>query len=71
MLRGQNREKLDWIFNLYDLDRDGRISRAEMLEILSAVYALLGEHTDPPITDQSIVQHLDVVFQVSFSLPLF
>lgn len=64
MLRGRERQKLDWIFNLYDLDRDGRISRSELLEILSAVYALLGEHTEPPITEENILRHLDFVFQV-------
>ena len=63
-MRGNEKQKLDWIFTLYDIDRDGRISRPEMLEILSAVYSLLGENTDPPITDHTVLQHLDMIFSV-------
>lgn len=37
-------EKLNWIFNLYDVDRDGYISKSELLLITSAIYEMLGKH---------------------------
>lgn len=35
-------EKLHWIFNLYDIDGDGFISKNEMQIIVSAIYDMLG-----------------------------
>lgn len=40
-----------WTFNLYDLDRDGLISREDMEHMITAVYDLLGEDTIP-VTDK-------------------
>lgn len=36
-------EKLNWIFNLYDIDRDGFISKSEMYLITNAIYEMLGK----------------------------
>lgn len=36
-------EKLSWIFNLYDIDRDGYISKNEMLLITNAIYEMIGK----------------------------
>ena len=38
--RGTIDEKIDWAFALYDLDRDGCISRVEMLLIIKSIYSI-------------------------------
>ncbi|KAK2842113.1 hypothetical protein Q5P01_012313 [Channa striata] len=40
LIEGSAVEKLRWSFKLYDKDRDGAITREEMLEIMQAVYKM-------------------------------
>ncbi|OMJ07794.1 Neuronal calcium sensor 1 [Smittium culicis] len=40
--RGTPEEKLNWAFELYDIDKDGFITEDEMLQIVSAIYKMLG-----------------------------
>ncbi|CAG03418.1 unnamed protein product, partial [Tetraodon nigroviridis] len=40
LIQGSAVEKLRWSFKLYDKDRDGAITRQEMLEIMQAVYKM-------------------------------
>nr|XP_037270096.1 frequenin-1-like [Rhipicephalus microplus] len=41
--KGNIDEKLNWAFNLYDLDNDGFVTRSEMLDIVTAIYVLHGK----------------------------
>jgi Ca2+-binding EF-hand superfamily protein len=43
MTRGKPEEKLQFAFQLYDLDNDGYISKAEMVKIVTALYRMLGD----------------------------
>lgn len=40
--RGDPEDKLRWAFRLYDLNRDGIISRDEMLDIIVSIHSLVG-----------------------------
>jgi Ca2+-binding EF-hand superfamily protein len=60
-------EKLSWVFALYDVDGDGRISRAEMLAVVQAIYELLGRAAAPPVHSAAAKDHVDRIFHVSIS----
>ncbi|KAH9374559.1 hypothetical protein HPB48_008147 [Haemaphysalis longicornis] len=62
--RGSPQEKLQWAFNLYDINKDGAVTRDEIFEIISSVYSLLGHYTAPHADDQSAREHASRVFQV-------
>ncbi|XP_028165438.1 neuronal calcium sensor 1-like [Ostrinia furnacalis] len=62
--RGSTQEKLAWVFALYDVDGDGRISRAEMLAVVTAVYELLGRAARPPVHAHAAKDHVDRIFHL-------
>lgn len=41
--RGSLDEKLEWTFQLYDVNGDGFITREEMTEVMTSVYELMGK----------------------------
>ncbi|XP_061381714.1 neuronal calcium sensor 1-like [Danaus plexippus] len=62
--RGSRQEKLSWMFALYDVDGDGRISRSEMLSVVRAVYELLGRAAAPPVDKAAAEDHVDRIFHL-------
>ena len=47
LLRGNVHEKLRWTFTLYDLNKDGYITKQEVLNVMVAVHELMGVHASP------------------------
>lgn len=41
-------EKLQWAFKLYDIDNDGYITYEEMLQIVEAIYKMVGRIVQLP-----------------------
>ncbi|OQV17609.1 putative Calsenilin [Hypsibius exemplaris] len=64
--RGNTDEKLRWIFDLYDIDKNGYVTQEEMTEIVSAVYEMRNDQ-DAPSTpggnSEAVIRHAKSVFQ--------
>lgn len=63
LARGTVQEKLLWAFSLYDTDGDGVITHDDLLDVVSAIYDLMGKYAEPVITPDTAREHVDRVFQ--------
>ncbi|XP_045063953.1 calsenilin isoform X3 [Coregonus clupeaformis] len=63
LLRGSETEKLRWAFNLYDINKDGCITKEEMLAIMTSIYDMMGRYTYPSVRDDDPSEHVDKFFQ--------
>ncbi|XP_038821529.1 calsenilin-like [Salvelinus namaycush] len=63
LLRGSETEKLLWAFNLYDINKDGCITKEEMLAIMTSIYDMMGRYTSPSVRDDDPSEHVDKFFQ--------
>ncbi|KAK7930255.1 hypothetical protein WMY93_006650 [Mugilogobius chulae] len=63
ILRGSTADKLGWAFNLYDINKDGCISREEMTDIMNSIYDMMGKYTYPSIKDSDAREQVDNFFQ--------
>ncbi|KAG1675640.1 Kv channel-interacting protein 4 [Nymphon striatum] len=61
MSRGSINEKLHWIFNLYDVDRDGYVTMRDMLELVSAVYDMMHHCTRTSRASAAISKDKEVI----------
>lgn len=69
--RGSVQEKLQWVFGLYDLNGDGLISKAEMVDVVTSIYEMLGRATHPLVDDTSAKEHVEKIFHVSYCKVFF
>ena len=65
MSRGSVQEKLQWIFGLYDINKDGHITKKEMVDVVNSIYEMLGRNTEPQVDEHSAVEHVNKIFHVS------
>ncbi|XP_061299375.1 uncharacterized protein LOC133263563 isoform X1 [Pezoporus flaviventris] len=63
LLRGTVQQKLQWAFNLYDINKDGCITKEEMLEIMTSIYDMMGRCTQPTLRDCAPAEHVELFFQ--------
>ncbi|XP_068562147.1 calsenilin-like isoform X1 [Cebidichthys violaceus] len=63
LLRGSVTEKLRWAFNLYDINKDGYITKEEMMAIMTSIYDMMGRYTLPSVRDDSPYEHVEKFFQ--------
>nr|XP_043883571.1 Kv channel-interacting protein 2-like isoform X2 [Solea senegalensis] len=63
ILRGSTADKLSWAFNLYDLNKDGCITREEMTDIMHSIYDMMGKYTYPSMKDSAPKDHVETFFQ--------
>ncbi|XP_047735778.1 uncharacterized protein LOC108676865 [Hyalella azteca] len=62
LLKGSLAERVAWIFNLYDINNDGRITRDELIDVVSSIYDLMSDQTVPRIDDSTAINHVDKIF---------
>nr|XP_061844306.1 Kv channel-interacting protein 2-like [Nerophis lumbriciformis] len=63
ILRGSINDKLNWAFNLYDLNKDGCITKEEMTDIMQSIYNMMGRYTFPCMRDSAPKDHVETFFQ--------
>ncbi|XP_002126443.1 neuronal calcium sensor 1-like [Ciona intestinalis] len=62
--RGTLDEKLHWAFQLYDLDNDGFITKDEMLNIVEAIFAMVGDAVNLPAEENTPQKRVEKIFKV-------
>ncbi|CAK9303588.1 unnamed protein product [Gordionus sp. m RMFG-2023] len=60
--RGSKEENYEWIFHLYDINRDGFVTKNEILDVAIAIYYLQNPVLNPP-TITRIIAHVDNIFK--------
>uniref|UniRef100_A0A8C7J4A5 Potassium voltage-gated channel interacting protein 2 n=2 Tax=Oncorhynchus TaxID=8016 RepID=A0A8C7J4A5_ONCKI len=63
ILRGTINDRLNWAFNLYDLNKDGCITKEEMMDIMKSIYDMMGKYTYPCMQDEAPREHVESFFQ--------
>lgn len=63
LCRGTMEDKIKWMFKLYDINMDGKITLDEVLQISIATFALLGSQVMPVHNFKTYEEHARKVFK--------
>nr|XP_023678278.1 Kv channel-interacting protein 2-like isoform X1 [Paramormyrops kingsleyae] len=63
ILRGSINDRLGWAFNLYDLDKDGCITKEEMMYVMRSIYDMMGKYTYPCLHADTPREHVESFFK--------
>lgn len=58
-------DKLEWTFQLYDVNNDGFITKEEMTEVITAVYELMGKISEGCKEENQIKAKVESMFKVN------
>lgn len=58
-------DKLEWTFQLYDVNNDGFITKEEMTEVITAVYELMGKISEGCKEVNQIKAKVESMFKVN------
>ncbi|CAO1395590.1 unnamed protein product [Diamesa serratosioi] len=61
--RGTMDDKLEWTFQLYDVNNDGFITKGEMTEVITAVYELMGKISEGCKEENQIKAKVESMFK--------
>jgi len=67
LLKGSDEDKLKWIFQVYDVNKDGILSKEEFRDVTASIYELMGspsgERQRSEAVEQIITSRADQMFQ--------
>ena len=63
MVHGSDDDKFNWIFDLYDLNADGYITKQEMEDVVWSIYHLVDPFSSPEATNFCVASRVEQTFQ--------
>ena len=60
--RGSQEDKLRWIFELYDTDCDGIISKNDLMNVIRSIYLILGRRAEVIADQKYLKEKTDAFF---------